>query len=167
MMSRTLRYGSSISRRSFSTSDARVGQLKVRKKGVPGSSGSAAAPPVSRVPPPITPPSEIVEITHEIQRNNLALAGTLIFFCGSVTWYSIYAVGRSASLDGNSEDPVAALQREAEAAQAKKLRENQEMADAEEMIKQAQSGAFDPDNFEGLEEEASAKRSKKAWWKFW
>ena len=171
-MASVRRICSSLSRRHFSSvtgrPNPRIGLVKDRKTQGVETTRSKGTAPNARVPPPTTPPSETVEITPEIQRNNTLLAVALLCFCGSVTWYSLKVVGQSGSLDGSNEDPLAALKQEAEAAQEKKLRESQQMADAQEMIKQVQSGAYDPDKYEEEEEEELMnRRRKKPWWKFW
>ncbi|KAL7565303.1 hypothetical protein ACA910_014591 [Epithemia clementina (nom. ined.)] len=159
----------SILRRRFSSvppSNARIGELKPRKPTVTGASSASA--PNARVPPPIAEPSEVVEITPEIQRNNVLVASFLLVFCGAVFMYSLRVVGQTGPLNGNDEDPVQALKKEAEAAQQKKLRESQDMVDAQEMIKKAE--AYDPDGLAELEkeeEEELNRRRKKPWWKVW
>ena len=101
------------------------------------------------------------EVSGEVFRNNMLLAAGLVTFCGGVMWYSMHAVGQSGS---SADDPLAALKEEASEAQAARDKESRQSDEATAMLKQFESGAFDPDQ---VEEDDEDTKPKKPWWKFW
>ena len=98
----------------------------------------------------------VEEVTSETRLKNLALAVLLLTFCGSVTFYSMTAVGQAGSLE-----------EEAAAAQTKQARQEKSQEESNQLLEQFQRGELDPDRVEEedeLEEEAPKKRP---WWKIW
>lgn len=146
------------SRRYLSSNiSSRVGVIKPRSKPVP--------PP--KPAEPFQDPDTIVavdegEIPMATHVKNAALAAFLLSFCFGVAFYSMKAVGQAGS---SPEDPLSALKKEAAMAQEKQEQENRTTDEATEMLSQFQSGGFDPDKYEELEEEMEQK--KKPWWKVW
>jgi hypothetical protein len=102
-------------------------------------------------------------VSTEIKLKNAALATTLVAFCFGVAWYSTYAVGQAG---GGAEDPLAALRNEAAAAKEKQDRETRQASDANDLLKQFQSGGYDPDQYDE-EQESNSKKSNRPWYKFW
>eukprot|EP00977_Amphora_coffeiformis_P013201 scaffold3405_cov167-Amphora_coffeaeformis.AAC.8 len=152
---------SSAVRRTFSSSNNKVppnvGTIKRRSKPSP----ARAAPGSPEAEQEIMSASVSQEVTGEVVRNNVLLASALVAFCAGVMWYSMHAVGQSGS---SEDDPLAALKEEASAAQAARDNESRQSNEATDMLKQFESGAFDPDR---LEEEEEAAKPKKPWWKIW
>ena len=129
--------------------------IKRRKKPTPVAPGSPEAEqefmsaPVSQ------------EVSGEVFRNNMLLAAACVTFCTGVMWYSMHAVGQSGA---SADDPLAALKEEAAVAQAARDKESLQSNEASAMLKQFESGAFDPDQLDDEEEDV---KPKKPWWKFW
>jgi hypothetical protein len=103
-------------------------------------------------------------VSTEIKMKNAALATSLLAFCFGVAWYSMYAVGQAG---GGAEDPLAALVNEAASAQQKHEREERQANDANKMLKEFQSGGYDPDKYEEEEELMNSRNKKRPWYKFW
>lgn len=147
-----------VARRSLS-SNSRVGTVQKRAP-------STTPPPTSKFPRHSELAAEQetpVEVPVETRRANAALAASLGLFCLGVAYYSMNAVGQSGS---SPDDPLAQLKEEAAQAQQQQDKSQREQSQASEMLKQFQSGGFDPDKYEEMEEEAAAS-SRKPWWKFW
>lgn len=138
--------------------------------------------------------SSMDELPWSVKRNNFLLASALFTFCVSVAWYSMNAVGQadnrstSNNINDNSsdtahdtDDPLAALRVEAQAAQDARGKQLEEAKEASAMLQQFDKGAFDPDRIdeeeeellaeeEAAEEEKKKKNGKSSWWrwlKFW
>ena len=151
-----------VARRTFSTPSnskvpPNVGTIKRRSKPAPGR--AAPGSPEAEQEFMNAPVSQ--EVSGEVFRNNVLLATSLVAFCGGVMWYSMHAVGQSGS---SEDDPLAALKEEASEAQAARDNESRQSNEATDMLKQFESGAFDPDR---VEEEEEVAKPKKPWWKVW
>jgi len=149
MASRNLLFQS----RRFLSSTGRFGTIKPRAKPAP----------LPKTHPKPENEEVVAIISPEIRTKNVALGTFLVAFCFGVAWYSRNAVGQAG---GDADDPLAALKEEAAAAQEKHDRENQSTDKATEMLKQFQSGEYDPDKYDELEEEEE-KPTKRPWWKLW
>ena len=100
------------------------------------------------------------EVSGEMFRNNILLATACVATCAGIMWYSMHAVGQSGS---SQDDPLAVFKEEASEAQAARDNESRQSNEATDMLKQFESGAFDPDRLEDEEE----VKPKKSWWKVW
>eukprot|EP00527_Entomoneis_sp_CCMP2396_P009128 CAMPEP_0198137142 /NCGR_PEP_ID=MMETSP1443-20131203/677_1 /TAXON_ID=186043 /ORGANISM="Entomoneis sp., Strain CCMP2396" /LENGTH=164 /DNA_ID=CAMNT_0043798481 /DNA_START=22 /DNA_END=513 /DNA_ORIENTATION=- len=160
----TLRHGiTAASRRHFSSgvkNHPNVGVIARRKN--PSTSAEAAEAPVSKRVPPHQLPSEIVVISPEIRRNNILMGLALFATAGGIVAYSIIAVGQAGSSGDGGDDPLEVLKKEAAEAQGKKDQETKDLADTQAMVDKVQSGAYDPDNYEDMEEEMEQKK-KRIW----
>ena len=148
-------------RRTLSSSNNKVtqnvGTIKRRSKPVPG----RAAPGSPEAEHEFMSESVSQEMSGEMFRNNILLATALASCFSVIMWYSMHAVGQSGS---SVDDPLAALKEEASEAQAARDKESRQSNEATDMLKQFESGAFDPDR---LDEEEEVSKPEKPWWKVW